>query len=104
MYSLFLLIKKKREEACNTKCLVPSSLTHPLLQIKKQTQKKKEKKKKQLRETIKNMFKKNTLIKQFLSGLIRIHVGLLKGNINISIGVISNYFFNLLNSFPNSSR
>jgi len=45
-----------------------------------------------------------TLVEQFLSGFVRIHVGFLKGNIDISIRMIPHDFLDGLNGFAHSRR
>lgn len=45
-----------------------------------------------------------TLVEQFLSGFVRIHVGFLEGDIDISIGMVPHDFLDGLNGFSDSSR
>ena len=45
-----------------------------------------------------------TLVEQFLSGFVRIHVGFLKGDIDISIRMVPHDFLDGLNGFAHSCR
>ena len=45
-----------------------------------------------------------TLVEQFLGSFVRIHVGFLEGDIDISIRMIPHDFLDGLDRFPHSSR